>query len=82
MSNFLSSTSGVCPLLGPLRDNGGPTRTHALYSRSPAIDAGGGTPNYDQRGSGYARKAGAGIDIGAYEVQADVVFTGGFEGCR
>ena len=29
-----------CPLLGPLRNNGGPTLTHALSSRSPAIDTG------------------------------------------
>src|SRR5262249_41414325 len=27
----------ACPLLGPLRDNGGFTRTHALLSGSPAI---------------------------------------------
>jgi len=27
------------PLLGPLADNGGPTRTHALLPGSPAIDA-------------------------------------------
>lgn len=32
--------SGACPLLGPLRDNGGLTQTHALASGSPAIDAG------------------------------------------
>ena len=29
-----------CPLLGPLRNNGGLTLTHALLSHSPAIDAG------------------------------------------
>jgi fibronectin-binding autotransporter adhesin len=45
------------PLLGPLEDNGGPTLTHALLPRSPAIDA--GDPNftpppfYDQRGPGF-----------------------------
>lgn len=27
------------PLLGPLRNNGGPTNTHALRTGSPAIDA-------------------------------------------
>lgn len=32
--------SGTCPLLGPLRDNGGLTRTHQLLSASVAIDAG------------------------------------------
>jgi hypothetical protein len=32
--------SGTCPLLGPLRDNGGLTRTHQLLSTSVAINAG------------------------------------------
>jgi hypothetical protein len=32
--------SGSCPLLGPLRNNGGLTRTHQLLSTSIAIDAG------------------------------------------
>ncbi|MGF1470318.1 MAG: choice-of-anchor Q domain-containing protein [Rubrobacteraceae bacterium] len=41
------------PGLGPLKDNGGPTRTHAVRSGSPALDA--GSPNCpppatDQRG--------------------------------
>ena len=50
--------TGVCPLLGPLRDNGGLTHTHALLSGSPAIDTGDSVPVnligidlYDQRGS-------------------------------
>jgi len=30
----------VDPLLGPLADNGGPTKTHALLPGSPALDAG------------------------------------------
>lgn len=32
--------TGTCPLLGPLRDNGGLTRTHQLLSKSIAINAG------------------------------------------
>lgn len=76
-------TQGACPLLGPLRDNGGPTKTHALMSHSPAIDAGntsgGGLSPYDQRGQ--ARTSGAEADIGAYEVQPDIVFNAGFDGC-
>ena len=32
--------SAACPLLGPLRDNGGLTKTHQLMSTSAAIDAG------------------------------------------
>jgi hypothetical protein len=57
------------PLLGPLADHGGPTKTHALLPGSPALDA--GDPNFDvgnfsapgfagplafdQRGDGFAR---------------------------
>ncbi|MGA9335989.1 MAG: choice-of-anchor Q domain-containing protein [Rudaea sp.] len=81
----------VCPLLGPLRDNGGPTKTHALFSTSPAIDVGNSTvvSDFDQRGSAatngvrdYLRISGPKADIGAYEVQQDdVVFDASFEGC-
>ena len=67
--------TGVDPKLDTLKTaNGGPTATMALLSGSPAIDAGDlnfdttATP-YDQRGSGYARKVGGAIDIGAFEVQ-------------
>lgn len=84
------------PLLGPLQDNGGPTFTHALLARSPAIDA--GDPNgcsdpwgilvTDQRG--VMRQIdgngdGADIcDIGAYEWAGVVVGGGGGGGggCR
>lgn len=52
---------GACPLLAPLRDNGGLTKTHALQSTSPAIDSGDNLPIniialdlYDQRGSAAA----------------------------
>ena len=63
------------PKLGPLADNGGPTRTHALLSDSPAIDVGDPAfappPESDQRGDGYPRKQGARVDIGAFEAQTD-----------
>lgn len=57
------------PRLGPLQDNGGPTDTHALLKRSPAIDAGGKpfSPT-DQRG--VKRPQGKRSDIGAYEKKA------------
>ena len=57
------------PLLGPLADNGGPTRTHALLAGSPAIDTAAGCPPpaADQRG--VARPRGTACDIGAYEFQ-------------
>jgi hypothetical protein len=79
-----------CPLLGPLAFNGGPTRTHALRSGSPAIDAGINTgQKQDQRGIyvdqmpyPYPRASGTAADIGAYELQqGDVIFVTDFEGC-
>ena len=83
--NVVAVTS--CPLLGPLRNNGGITQTHALLSHSPAIDEGSKPiPElFDQRGSPYKRSDGRFFDftdIGAYEVQQeDVMFNAGFEGC-
>lgn len=86
------ATSSACPLLGPLRDNGGLTPTHALLSGSPAIDAGNNVYipalSWDQRGSeatngtlDYPRMSGT-TDIGAYEVQKEeIVFNAGFDGC-
>jgi hypothetical protein len=84
VANVPGDTKAGCPLLGPLRDNGGPTWTHALYSGSPAINTGNNalTLPYDQRGAPFARVAKAIADIGAYEVQTEVVFSGGFEGCQ
>jgi len=68
------------PMLGPLRDNGGPTFTMAPLPGSPAIDQGqsGGLAT-DQRGrprridKGAASNAigGDASDIGAYEVQLE-----------
>ncbi|QEG37735.1 right-handed parallel beta-helix repeat-containing protein [Bythopirellula goksoeyrii] len=71
-------------LLGPLANNGGPTKTHALLPDSPAIDA--GDPSilfdaneFDQRGDPFTRVAigvlsgvtpTPRIDIGSYEAQA------------
>lgn len=68
---------GANPLLGPLADNGGPTKTHALLPGSSAINAGdpaavagvGSVPNFDQRGAPFTRVSGGRIDIGAVERQ-------------
>ena len=83
----------TCPLLGPLRDNGGLTQTHALLSHSPGIGQGNNTAtlDYDQRGKAsingtmnYPRiSTGETVpDIGAYEIQqGDIVFNSSFDGC-
>jgi len=63
-----TSQNEVDPLLGPLTDNGGPTRTAPLLSASPAINAGDalGAPFVDQRG--FQRDGMP--DIGAFEFDA------------
>ena len=84
-SNFISAIAGAFPVkpsdiirnnsvvLGPLADNGGPTKTHALLPGSAPVDKGNidvcADPNVgkkDQRG--VARPKGAGCDIGAFEL--------------
>ncbi len=76
-------TLGVDPQLLPLAANGGLTLTHAIDVCSPAINAGGGfTAQWDQRGDPYSRTYGAGMDIGAFELQpagGGVLFQDGFE---
>ena len=65
------------PRLGDLRDNGGPTDTHALRPRSPALDKGNAFGfDKDQRGEQRPKDrhknnapGGDGYDIGAFEVQ-------------
>ena len=68
----------VDPKLAALADNGGPTKTRALESGSPALDAvpagGAGCSTTDQRG--VARPQGPGCDIGAYEHAPPGVTTG------
>ncbi len=67
------------PKLGPLANNGGPTRTRALLPGSPAINAGSNDSassiEFDQRGAGFPRVAGPNVDIGAFEVQSAAVAT-------
>ncbi len=66
--------NGVDPMIGPLQDNGGFTRTHALLAGSPAIDKGSDVfcPGEDQRGifrpfDGDGNGT-ATCDIGAFEL--------------
>ena len=72
-------TTGDDPKLGVLTDNGGPTKTMALLSGSPAINAGAcsGGLSTDQRG--MIRPQGGACDIGAYEraLPAALTATGG-----
>ena len=78
--NYSGKTSiiqdSIDGLLDPvLRDNGGPTWTHALLPGSAALNAGDNAAatdadlTTDQRGAGYARIAEGTVDIGAYEAQ-------------
>jgi hypothetical protein len=71
MAAVPADTIKTDPLLLPLTDNGGPTQTHALAPGSPAIDAGNNLAGLttDQRGAPFVRSAGAGPDIGAFELQ-------------
>jgi hypothetical protein len=72
--NTSGNVTGMDPLLGPLQNNGGPTKTQALLKGSPAIDAG-QTPCLDSSNTlvlttdqrGFARPFGAQCDIGAVE---------------
>jgi Ca2+-binding RTX toxin-like protein len=73
-----SNLTGVDPQLGPLADNGGPTRTLLPALTSPAVDAGiASSLTADQRGlprtadlSAVANRTGSdATDIGAVEVQ-------------
>jgi hypothetical protein len=80
----------VDPMLGPLKNNGGPTKTHAPLINSPAIDQGKRdaipslTTNVDQRGSTRPVNdtavinagGGDGSDIGAVEIGSFVHPTG------
>ncbi len=68
----------VDPLLSVLANNGGPTFTHALQPGSPALNTGNNPNNvsFDQRGSGFARLAGAAVDIGSFELQPPAKVSG------
>jgi len=77
-SNQVGASSGSLGL-GALDDHGGPTQTYLPAVTSAVVDA--ANPAYclatDQRG--YARPFGAGCDVGAVEVGADLLFADGFE---
>jgi hypothetical protein len=65
-----TATSLINPQLRPLAGNGGPTKTHALSRKSPAVNAGDPAcppPATDQRG--VSRPQGPRCDIGSYELR-------------
>lgn len=68
-SSYLWYSTSADPKLAALANNGGRAPTHALLPGSPAIDKGEDDLGllYDERGPGFPRVKGAGIDIGAFE---------------
>ncbi|MBU0663121.1 MAG: hypothetical protein KJ990_01110 [Proteobacteria bacterium] len=74
INRLVSDLVGVNPQLGTLADNGGPTRTHAIYYASPAVNQGIDRSSLgivtDQRGMG--RPMGGQYDIGAFEASVPV----------
>jgi hypothetical protein len=64
---------GVDPMLGPLADNGGTTKSHILLIGSPAANAGGGSDLEDRDQRGYPRIQFGKIDIGAVEITEPVI---------
>ena len=86
MSANISTPPGTitqCPRLAALKDNGGPTWTHAILPGGPGIDVGDDSGlTVDQRGGGYVRVMGANADIGAFEWQGELddnLFKSAFE---
>ena len=82
--NFVGGNSAanmIDPKLVPLANNGGLTRTHALFPDSPALNRGrnsfavditqAGNPplTYDQRGANFFRILAGNVDMGAFETR-------------
>ena len=65
-----NNVTGQDPMLGPLADNGGPTRTHMPMTGSPVIDAGQSAFRFDQRGLNRTDEQ---DDIGSFEIDASPV---------
>ena len=67
--NYVNAGNNILdpdPVLGPLADNGGPTRTMAISTASPAYNSGSSTEQDDQRG--VPRPQNGSDDIGAFEL--------------
>ncbi len=71
---FASDLVGVDPQLGPLADNGGPTKTMSIPSSSPAYGANSDCSGTDQRGVSRLQRGATSCDIGAYQVAAPTTY--------
>jgi hypothetical protein len=81
-NRVLAGTLTSDPQLDPLANHGGPTRTHALSTNSPAVNHGSNPDSLTQDQRTFARQVPAGSpDIGAYERQLsdDEIFYSGFQ---
>src|SRR4030095_5320110 len=65
--NAAGDLSNIDPLLAPLRNNGGPTHTHALLPGSPALDRYPCSATTDQRSVQRPYTPSGLCDVGAYE---------------
>jgi len=65
----------------PLALNGASRPTHALRPTDPDVDAGSAPSGqtYDQRGAPFLRTVGAQADIGAFELDPDLIFRDAFD---
>jgi sugar lactone lactonase YvrE len=70
----LGDRIGVDPMLGPLADNGGPTKTMAISGSSPAYGASQECTGTDQRGVSRLQRGATTCDIGAYQVEAPTTY--------
>ena len=77
--NTCNNIINVDPLLGPLQDNGGFTKTLAPSPAGSAVDAGNDSTCLADDQRGVARPQGSHCDIGAVEVVVDKIFIDGFE---
>ncbi|MET0229846.1 MAG: choice-of-anchor Q domain-containing protein [Rhodanobacteraceae bacterium] len=81
---MMNNTTGVCPQLDALADNGGPTLTHGLKPGSVATEHGSASASLttDQRLA--PRTAGLEVDIGAFEWRLtdriSRIYADGFDG--
>ncbi|MGB7537376.1 MAG: right-handed parallel beta-helix repeat-containing protein [Anaerolineales bacterium] len=67
--------SDMNAVLGPLQDNGGETKTHALPNNSPALEAGDDATCQKNDQRGVSRPQGLHCDMGAFEAENPVTAT-------